>query len=332
VKIISQSLVCLLFVALCFPAQAQQGVKIPRIGFLSGRGAPTPANPDSYAEAFRKGLRELGYLEGKNILIEFRYAEGELNRIPAIVAEFVQRKVDVLVSPSSPAILEAKRVSKTIPIVMTVTIDPVAAGMVESLARPGGNVTGIARLTRDLSGKRLELFKETIPQIPRVGILWSATSAGSGQADALSLYETAARELKLQLQSLELRGSTPNLETMFRDAAKGGVGAVITVRTIALIPYSKKIADLALKHRLPSMFEDDESVEVGGLISYSASDIDSFRRAAVFVDKILKGAKPADLPVEQPTKFKLVVNLKTAKQIGITIPPNVLAKADKVIR
>jgi putative ABC transport system substrate-binding protein len=312
-------------------ASAQQ-TKIPRIGFLSGRGAPTPANPDPSADAFRQGLRDLGHVDGKNILVDFRYAEGELDRIPAIVAEFVQRKVDVLVSPSSPAILEAKRTTKTIPIVMTITVDPVVAGMVESLARPGGNVTGLTRLTRDLSGKRLELLKETIPGISRVGVLWSATTATPGQATAFTVYEAAARELKLRLQSLEVRAPNPNLEGAFRDAAKGRVGAVITARTVALIPYPKKIADIALKHRVASMFEDNESVEVGGLMSYSASDTDSFRRAAVYVDKILKGAKPADLPVEQPTKFELVINLKTAKQIGLTIPPNVLARADKVIK
>jgi putative ABC transport system substrate-binding protein len=248
------------------------------------------------------------------------------------VAELVQRKVDILVSPSSPAILEAKRLTKTIPIVMTVTVDPVAAGMVESLARPGGNVTGLARLTRDLSGKRLELLKETIPRVSRVGIIWSAASAAPGQPIAFSAYEAAAGELKLQLQSLEVPASTTNLEAVFRDAVKGRVDAVLTVRSLALVPNSKKIAELALKRRLPSIFEDNQSVEVGGLMSYSADDFDSFRRAAYYVDKILKGAKPADLPVEQPTKFELVINLKTAKQIGLTIPPNVLARADRVIK
>jgi putative ABC transport system substrate-binding protein len=241
----------------------------------------------------------------------------------------VRLKVDVFVSPSSAAILEAKQVSKTIPIVMAITVDPVAVGMVDSLARPGGNVTGLTRLTRELSGKRLELLKETVPGISRVGVLWSGLP---GQASALSVYETAARALKIQLQSLEVRGPNPDLEGAFRDAAKGRVSAVITARTAALIPYPKKIADLALKNRLPSMFEDNEYVEVGGLMSYSANDAESFRRAATYVDKILKGAKPADLPVEQPMKFELVINLKTAKQIGLTIPPNVLARADKVIK
>jgi ABC-type uncharacterized transport system substrate-binding protein len=215
---------------------------------------------------------------------------------------------------------------------MTVTVDPVAAGMVESLARPGGNVTGLARLTRDLSGKRLELLKETIPRVSRVGIIWSNTPATQGRPSAFDAYEAAAGELKLQLQSLELRASTSNLEAVLRDAIKGRVDAVLTVRSLALVPNSKKIAEIALKRRLPSIFEDNQSVEDGGLMSYSADDYSSFRRAATYVDKILKGAKPGDLPVEQPTKFELVINLKTAKQIGLTIPPNVLARADRVIK
>ncbi|MGH7771897.1 MAG: ABC transporter substrate-binding protein [Candidatus Binatia bacterium] len=310
-------------------AEAQQPKKVPRIGFLSGRGEPTPTTPDPSAEAFRQGLRDLGYIEGKNILVEYRYIEGKLDRIPNLVAELVQLKVDVLVSPNSQAIRTAKQTTSTIPIVMVITTDPVATGLVDSLARPGGNVTGLTRLTRDLSGKRLELLKEAVPGISRVGVLWSATP---GVATAFNDYEAAARALKIPLQSLEVRGPNPDFEGAFRDAAKGRVSALITARTTALIPYPKKIADLALKNRLPSMFEDIEYVEVGGLMSYAANQRESFRRAATYVDKILKGAKPADLPVEQPMKFELIINLKTAKQIGLTIPPNLLVRADRVIR
>ena len=310
-------------------AHAQQPKKLPRIGFLSGRSAPNPTNPDPSGDAFRRGLRDLGYIEGNNILVDYRYADGTLDRITGLIAELVQLNVDILVSPTGPAIRAAKEATKTIPIVMVVTIDPVATGLVESLARPGGNITGLTRLTRELSGKRLDLLRESIPRISRIGILWSAAQ---GQPETFSDYEAAARPLKLQVQSLEVRGPNPDLETAFREAVNGRASAIITARSTALIPYPKKIAGLALKNRLPSMFEDSEYVEVGGLISYSADDAESFRCAAVYVDKILKGAKPADLPVEQPTKFELVINLKTAKQIGLTIPPNVLARADRVIR
>jgi ABC-type uncharacterized transport system substrate-binding protein len=310
-------------------AQAQQPKKVPRIGFLSGRSAPNPTNPDPSGEAFRRGLRDLGYIQGKNILVDYRYADGTLDRITGLVAELLELNVDILVSPTGPAIRAAKEATKTIPIVMVVTIDPVATGLVESLARPGGNITGLTRLTRELSGKRLELLRESIPRISRIGILWSAAQ---GQPETFSDYEAAARPLKLQVQSLEVRGPNPDLEAAFREAANGRASAIVTARSTALIPYPKKIAGLALKNRLPSMFEDNEYVEVGGLMSYSADDAESFRRAATYVDKILKGAKPADLPVEQPTKFELVISLKTAKQIGLTIPPNVLARADKVIR
>jgi len=310
-----------LLLALTVPAEAQQqSAKIPRIGFIGAIG-PTPN-----VEAFRHGLRDLGYVEGKNILIEYRFVEGKLDRVPSLVTELLQLKVDVFVSGSSPAIRAAKETTRTVPIVMVVTGDPVALGLVDSLAHPGGNITGITRFTRELSGKRLELFKETIPDMPRVGVLWD------GDGVALKEYEAAARALKIPLQSLEVRGPNPDLEGAFQTAAKGRVSAVITVITSVLVNYTKRIADLALTNRLPLMFETSSFVEAGGLVSYSSKDAENYRRAAVYVDKILKGAKPADLPVEQPTKFELVINLKTAKQIGLTIPPNVLARADKVIR
>jgi len=326
-KIIGLALAAMLL-ALSFPVQAQQPAKIPRIGFVSGRGEPTATTPDPSADAFRQGLRDLGYIEGKNISIEYRYAEGKLDRIPGIVAELVQLKVDVIVSPVGAAIRAAKQATKSMPIVMVITGDPVATGYIDSLARPGGNITGVTQLGRELSGKRLELFKEAIPGISRVGVLWDPTAVSTAFRD----YEFAARALKIPLQSLEVRGPNPDLEGAFRDAAKGRVSALVTARTTALIPYSKKIVGLALKNRLPSMFERSEYVDLGGLMSYSNVATDAYRRAAVYVDKILKGTKPADLPVEQPMKFEFVVNLKTAKQIGVTIEPNVLVRANRVIR
>ena len=320
---------CAVLFALCCSVDAQQPAKIPRIGYISGTG--DASNPGPNVEAFRQGLRDLGYVEEKNILIEYRYVEGNVDRIPSLVAELVQLKVDVLVSPNTPVIRAAKQATETIPIVMVTNEDPVAAGFIDSLARPGGNVTGLTRLTRELSGKRLELLKEVVPRITRVGVLWDAANAPA-LATAFKDHEAAARALKIQLQSLEVRGSNPDLERAIRDAANGHVSALIVARTTVLVRYQKKIADLAIKNRMPSMSEGRDFVEAGGLMSYSANDAESFRRAAYYVDKILKGAKPADLPVEQPTKFELVINLKTAKQIGLTIPPTVLARADKVIK
>jgi putative tryptophan/tyrosine transport system substrate-binding protein len=242
----------------------------------------------------------------------------------------MQLKVDVLVAPNLSTIRAAKQATKTIPIVMVTVQDPVATGIVDSLARPGGNITGLTRFTRDLSGKRLELLKEVVPGISRVGVLWDTKAPGP--IIGFKAYEAAAPSLNIQLQSLEVQGPKPDLESAFQAAAKARVNALITILTPVLGRSERRIAELATKNRLPSMFEASHYVEAGGLVSYAANDAESFRRAAVYVDKILKGAKPADLPVEQPTKFELVINLKTAKQIGMTIPPNVLARADKVIR
>jgi putative ABC transport system substrate-binding protein len=308
------------------PVEAQQPEKIPRIGFLQRRVAPTPTTPDPLADAFRQGLRDLGYIEGKNILVEHRYGQGMSDRLPALVAELVQLKVDLLVIPSTQGIRAAKHATTTIPIVMVTPADPLAAGFIDSFARPGGNITGITRLTRDLSGKRLELLMEAVPGVSRVGVLTGTTTAG------IQDYEAAASALKITIQSLEVRGPNADFEGAFQAAAKKRVNALITIRDAVTASYLKRIADIAIKNRLPSMNEDSPYVEAGGLMSYAANDADQFRRAAYFVDKILKGANPADLPVEQPTKFELVINLKTAKQIGLTIPPNVLARADKVIR
>jgi putative tryptophan/tyrosine transport system substrate-binding protein len=315
-----------LLLALCFSAQAQQPKTVPRIGILGGTGPERPT-----IEAFRQGLRNLGYIEGKNIQIEYRDSEGKNERFPSLVAELVQLKVDVLVSGVAPAIHAAKRATKTIPIVMVVTVDPVATGLVDSLARPGGNITGLTRLTRELSGKRLELLTEVVPGISRVGLLWSATPGAEAQTAAPN-YEAAARAMKIQFQSLEVRGPDPDLGGAFRAASKGRASALITIQNSLLTRYTKAIVELAIKNRLPSMFEGSDYVESGGLVSYASNDAESYKRAAYYVDRILKGTKPADLPVEQPTKFEFVVNLKTAKQIGLTIPPNVLARADRVIK
>jgi putative ABC transport system substrate-binding protein len=308
--------------------EAQQPAKIPRIGWVSGSGDRNTPGPQ--VEAFRQGLRDLGYVEGKNMVVEYRYAEGRMDLIPSLVAELVQLKVDVLVSPTGPAILAAKQATKTIPIVMVVVLDPVARGIVDSLARPGGNITGVSTLNRELSGKRLELLKEVVPEISRVGVLRYSDAPFAGIS--FKEYESVAPALKIQLQSLEVRGPNPDLEGAFQAAVKGRANALITVRSSVLNRYPKRIADLAIKNRLPSMYEQSQYVEAGGLMSYSTNDAESFKRAAVYVDKILKGTKPTDLPVEQPTKFEFIINLKTAKQIGLTIPQSVLFRADKVIK
>ena len=310
--------------ALCVSAQAQQPKKVPRIGFLVNTGPDAPN-----VEPFRKGLRELGYIEGNNIQIEYRYVDAA-DHIPSLVKELLQLKVDVFISGTSPAIRIAKQETSTIPIVMVIQQDPVGLKLVDSFARPNGNVTGLTLLTRDLSGKRLELLKEAIPGVSRVGVLWATPSAP--ERTSFQEYETAAQTLKTSLLSLEVSSSNPDFEGAFRAAVKGRANALITVRTGGFFRYPKRIAELAIKHRLPSMHEGGDFVEPGGLMSYAASYGEAYRRAAVYVDKILKGTKPADLPVEQPMKFEFVINLKTAKQIGVTIPPNVLARADRVIR
>jgi len=325
---LSRFLAVLIVFALSIPAEAQQPAKIPRIGYVSGTG--DSSNPGPYVAALRQGLRDLGYIDGKNIVIEYRGAEGKLERIPGIVAELVQLKVDVLVVLIPQAIRAAKQATKTIPIVMVTQEDPVAAGLIDSLARPGGNITGLATLQRDLSGKRLELLAEVVPGISRVGVLWNPNIPS--MIIGFKEYEAAARGLKIRLQSLEVRGSSPDLEGAFQAAVKARASAVITITNTPLFRNSKRITDLAIKNRLPSMYEGSAWVEAGGLMSYSANDLEAFRRAATYVDKILKGTKAADIPVEQPRTFELVINLKTAKQIGLTIPPNVLSQADRIIK
>ena len=318
-----------LLLALCTSAAAQESKKVARIGFLVGSDSANFVRQSNF-NVFRQGLRELGYIEDKNIVIEYRNAEGKLDLIPKLVDELVQLKVDVFVTTNPAAMRAAKQATQTIPIVIVSSGDPVAAGVVDSLAKPGGNITGLSLLVRDLSGKRLELLTEAVPTVRRVGVLWDPASPAA--AIGLKEYEAAGVSMRVQLEPLQVTGPNPDVHEAFRNASKSRVNALIAVRTSVLNRYAKRIADLAVKNHLPSMFEVTAYVEAGGLMSYSSNDTETFRRAAVFVDKILKGNKPADLPVEQSSNFELVINLKTAKQIGLMVPPNVLARADRVIR
>jgi putative ABC transport system substrate-binding protein len=306
-------------------AEAQQPAGILRIGILIGSSA---SSYSSRVEAFRRRLRELGYVEGKNIVIEYRYAEGKLERLPDLAAELVRLKVDVIVTTGT-AILAAKKASPTIPIVFGVAPDPVGAGFVSSLARPGGNITGLSLMGPDLDGKRLELLKEAFPKVARVAFLWGSSGARGNLV--LTDMEAAAKALGLKLQSLEVR-SLDDFERVFARAKREGAQALITQAGGLITNQQRQVLDFAAKNRLPAMYPNSEFVEAGGLMSYAPNIADLFRRAADFVDKILKGTKPADIPVEQPTKFEFVVNLKAAKQIGVTVPPNVLVRADRVIR
>jgi putative ABC transport system substrate-binding protein len=319
-------LLTVFFVASGSLAEAQQPAKIPRIGYVSGTGDASNQGP--YVDALRQGLRDLGYIEGKNLVIDYRGAEGKLDRIPSLVNDLVQLNVDVLVVPIPSAIHAAKHATKTIPIVMVTGVDPVADGLVHSFAHPGGNITGLTTLSAQLSGKRLELLKEVVPRLSRVGVLRDVDE----RSGVFKEYEAAANALKIQIQLLEVRGLNPDLEGAFQTAVKGRAGALITVTNANLFLQQKRIANLAIKNRLPSLYQGSSWVEAGGLMSYSTDDLAIYRRAAVYVDKILKGAKPADLPVEQPTKFEFVINLKTAKALNLTIPQSVLFRADKVIK
>ena len=322
--------VCLLTTVLLSIAPflgAQQPTKIPRIGYLT---ASSLSAKSARIEAFRQGLRELGYVEGKNIVIEFRYAEGKFDRLPELAAELVRLKVDVIVTAGPIVTRAAKEATLTIPIVMAQDADPVGSGFVASLARPGGNITGLATLAPEISGKQLELLKEIVPKLSRVAVF--GTSTRPGNAQALRETELAAGAFGVKLQYLDVL-SPKDIETAFRAAGKGRAHAVLmNVSGGIALSQRTEIAELAVKSRLPAIYVAPEFVEAGGLMTYGVSLTDLFRRAATYVDKILKGAKPADLPVEQPKKFELVINLKAAKQIGLTIPPNVLVRADKVIK
>jgi putative tryptophan/tyrosine transport system substrate-binding protein len=327
-KKILVSILAVVIVAFVHPAEAQQPKKVHRIGYLS---PSDPASDSSRFEAIRLALRDLGYIEGQNIASEYRYAEGKLDRLPDLAAELVRLKVDIIVVGGDIPTRAAKKATKTIPIVIMGTgSDPVAAGLVESIARPGGNVTGITTLTRELGGKRLELLKEAVPKVARVTVLYDPTVPDS-VLDVKEVLPVAARALKMTIQPWEVRG-TDDFEKVFSAIGKQRPDGLYATAGPLMRPNRKRIVDFALKSRLPSMYTSITFVDAGGLISYGADQADSYRRVADYVDKILKGAKPADLPVEQPTKFELVINLKTAKQIGVAIPQSMLYRADKVIK
>jgi putative tryptophan/tyrosine transport system substrate-binding protein len=325
-RIITVLTPCAMLLALCFPAEAQQTTKIPRIAYLT---AASLSAISERTDAFRQGLRDLGYIEGKNIVTEWRSTDGRLDRLPALAADLVDLKVDVIVTAGLSVTRPAKQATSTIPIVMAQDTDPVGNGFVASLARPGGNITGLSTLAPEIRGKQLELLKEIVPRLSRVAVF--GTSTNPGNAQALREIELVAGAFGVKLQYLEIVRPT-DFETAFRAAVKGRAEAVLVLPSPVLNPQRTQIIDLAVKSRLPVTYSARSSVEAGGLMTYGVNVTDLFRRAATYVDKILKGAKPADLPVEQPTKFELIINLKAAKQIGLTIPPNVLARADKVIR
>ena len=325
-KILRLFLIMTILIPCVAMAAGQETTRISRIGLLTG--SPSASGPA--LEMFREGLRDLGWIEGKNVTIEYRYGEGSNRRVPQLAAELVALKVDVIVVGGATPALAAKKMTAAIPIVMTYAGDPVGTGLVTSLARPGGNITGLSSLSDELSTKRLELLKEIVPKLLRVAVLWNPEASSS--ARSWEIIQPAAKELGLQLHSIQVR-SPEELDKAFADVAKAGAGA------LAIMPGSpfgatnaKQVSELVAKSRLPSISNETVFVESGGLAVYAEDRSYNYRRAATYVDKILKGAKPGDLPIEQPTKFELIINLKTAKQIGVTIPPNVLARADKVIR
>jgi putative tryptophan/tyrosine transport system substrate-binding protein len=307
---------------------AQQPARMSRIGFLSAASSSNITILPRI-EAFRQGLRELGYIEGKNIVIDYRYADGKQDRLKELAAELVRLKVDVIVTGGPTATRPAKEATSTIPIVMGFDNDPVGAGFVARLARPGRNITGLSTLHPEISGKQLEFLKEIVPKLSRVAVLGSWSQPGN--VEALREVKVAAEALGLQLQHLEIQASK-DIEAVFPEASRGRADAILVLANPVVIFQQAQFIELVAKNRLPAVYSQPEFVDAGGLMSYTANFADLFRRAAVYVDKILKGANPADLPIEQPTKFELVINLKTAKQIGLNMPPNVLARADRVIR
>jgi len=323
-KIFGFTFSAVLFV-LSFQAEAQQPKKVPQVGYLD---AGFPSMNATRIEAFRQGLRDLGYVEGKNIVVHYRHAEGQPDRLPALLAEMLRLKVEIIVAGGGGrATTAAKEATKTIPIVMAMAYDPVRQGFVTSLARPGGNVTGLATLAPEISGKQLEILKGIVPNLSRVAVLSNIAANTLFRGEV----ESPAAAFGVKLQYLDV-ANPKDFETAFRAASKGHAQAVLVLPGPVVDAQRKQIAELTAKNRLPAIFPSPEYLDVGGLMSYGASVADSYHRAATYVDKILKGARPADLPVEQPTKFELVINLKTAKQLGLTIPPNVLVRADKVIK
>jgi putative tryptophan/tyrosine transport system substrate-binding protein len=317
---------CALLFALCFSAQAQQPKKVPRLGVLAGGSA---VSDSARIEALRQGLRELGYVERKNIVIEYEYADGNFNRLTELAARLVHLRVEVIVTAGPSATRAAKQTTTTIPIVMAQDSDPIASGLVASLARPGGNITGLSRLSPELSGKQLELLKETVPTLSQLAVFENSTQPGNRQS--LNEVELAAGALGVRLQTANISGPK-DIQTAFRAASKGRANGLLVLSSPVLFAQRTEVVELAAKNRLPAIYFALEFAEDGGLMSYGPSITDLFHRAATYVDKILKGARPAEVPVEQPKKFELIINLKAAKKIGLTIPPNVLARADKVIK
>ena len=316
---------CAILLVFCLPAHAQKQATIPRIGILRASTPPPNGTPDRFLQQ----LRSLGYVDGKNIIFEIRYAEGSRERLRDFVTELVQMKVDAIYTGSSPAIFALKQTTKTIPIIIVSSTDPVRSGIVASLAHPGGNITGMSLVASDLWPKRLELIKEILPKVSRVAIFWNKSN--TGMAVEAKATQEAAGPLGVTLQDRGVK-DTSEMEVVFEAMSKERPDAFLALMDISLLAHRKRILDFLAKNRVPAIFESKDWVEAGGLISYGAESADVTRRAAIQMDKILKGAKPADIPVEQPTKFEMVINLRTAQQIGLTIPPNVLARADKVIR
>jgi putative ABC transport system substrate-binding protein len=321
---LNRFLISLFVFALSTLAEAQQQAKVPKVGWLGVRPASAGRQ-----ETIRRMLGELGYVEGKNIAFEYRYADDHLDRLPAPADELVRLKVDVVVTPSTPEALAAKNATKTIPIVFVNVSDPVAVGLVDSLAQPGGNITGFTNIAAVLAGKRLELLKETVPKLSRVALLWDPQNPASAQQWKES--QLPARQLGLQLYSMEV-SSADKYESAFKEAIKARSGALAVTQHALASSNQKRIADLATKNRLPAIYPRGDRVASGGLMSYGLDQAEPYRRAASIVDKILKGRKPGDIPVEQPRKFELVINLKAAKQIGLTIPQSVVYQADKIIK
>jgi putative tryptophan/tyrosine transport system substrate-binding protein len=317
---------CAMLFALCDSAESQQRVKVPRVGLLL-QGTSTSLM--TRLEGFQQGLRERGYVESKNIALEQRFDEDREERLSALAAELVRLRVDIIVAAATPAVMAAKQATTDIPIIFVHSADPVALGLVASRARPGGNVTGLSSASPDYSGKQLELLKEAVPKLSRIAILWNA--ANPGTAIAFREMQDAARVLKLPLHSLEVRRSE-DLTPAFKNIPKQREIGLVTLLDPLVLSQRARIVELASESRLPAIYPQKEFVEAGGLMAYGADLTDSYRRAAIFMEKILKGAKPAELPIEYPIKFSFTVNLKTAKQLGLTIPPNVLARAEKVIK
>jgi putative tryptophan/tyrosine transport system substrate-binding protein len=315
-----------LFIALCCPAEAQQVKKAPRIGFLA---ITSPRDMSARMAAFRQGLRELGYIEGKTIVVDDRYAEGKLDRLRSMTAELVQLKADVIVTSGPIGTRTAKEATATLPIVMAYDNDPVGSGFVASLARPGGNITGLSTHYPEITGKQLELLKEIVPKMSHLAVLGDSSEPFTAQS--LKETERTAKAFGVQLQYLDVK-DPKDVKGALEDARKSRADAAVVLASAIFISQRSQLAELAVKNRLPAVYQASEYVEAGGLMTYGASITDLFRRAATYVDRILKGAKPADIPVEQPTTFELIINLKAAREIGLTIPPNVLARADRVIR